>query len=301
MGRFLRTSDEVARALGAGRPVVALESTLITHGLPRPLNARAALGMEEAVRRAGAAPATVAVLGGVVRVGLTADEIIALAELDGVFKVSSRGLSYAVVTGRPAATTVSGTLHAAALAGLRFFATGGLGGAHRGAQRTWDVSADLGELARVPVAVVCSGAKSILDLALTLERLDSLGVPVVGYGTDELPAFWTPRSGHRLEYSVSDAAEAARLWRTHRGLGLPGGMVFAVPPPAADADAARLEDATDRALREAEDAGVRGGEVTPWVLRRVAALTEGASVEVNVALLLNNARVAAEIAAADAP
>jgi pseudouridine-5'-phosphate glycosidase len=297
---YLKLSDEVALALGEGRPVVALESTLITHGLPRPLNAETALRMEAAVRAAGAVPATVAVLGGALRVGLHAEEITELAGSRDVLKVSSRGLAYALATGRAAATTVSGTMHAAKLAGLHYFATGGIGGVHRGAARTGDISTDLTELARTQVAVVCSGAKSILDIGLTLEYLETSGVPVLGYGTGEFPAFFTASSGHALEYAVRDASEAARVFRAHRRLGLPGGMLIACPPPPCDVDQPRLEEAVQQAVWGAERAGVAGGELTPWLLSRVADLTEGASLRANVALLENNARIAAEVAVADA-
>ncbi len=300
MIEYVKLSSEVMQALGEGRPVVALESTLITHGLPRPLNAETALAMESEVHSTGATPATVAVLGGRLRVGLAPGEIEQLAASESVLKVSSRGLAYALASGRAAATTVSGTMWAAKLAGIRYFATGGIGGVHRGAARTGDISTDLLELARTQVAVVCAGAKSILDLNLTLEYLETAGVPVLGYGTLEFPAFFTPRSGHQLEHSVDSAQEAARVFRAHRRLGLPGGMLFACPPPTSPEDEATLESATQQAVAEAEAQGVRGGELTPWLLRRLAELTNGASLEANVALLRNNARIAGEIAVADA-
>ncbi len=300
MIEYVKLSSEVMQALGEGRPVVALESTLITHGLPRPLNAETALAMESEVHSTGATPATVAVLGGRLRVGLAPGEIEQLAASESVLKVSSRGLAYALASGRAAATTVSGTMWAAKLAGIRYFATGGIGGVHRGAARTGDISTDLLELARTQVAVVCAGAKSILDLNLTLEYLETAGVPVLGYGTLEFPAFFTPRSGHQLEHSVDSAQEAARVFRVHRRLSLPGGMLFACPPPTSPEDEATLESATQQAVAEAEAQGVRGGELTPWLLRRLAELTNGASLEANVALLRNNARIAGEIAVVDA-
>lgn len=300
MIEYLKYNNEVILALGDGRPVVALESTLITHGLPHPTNAQTALAMEAQVRSAGAVPATVAVLDGLLRVGLDEEEIRALATADGVLKVSSRGLAYALVSGRTAATTVSGTMWAAKLAGIRYFATGGIGGVHRGAERTGDISTDLLELARTPVAVVCAGVKSILDIGRTLEYLESAGVPVLGYGTEEFPAFLTAKSGHRAPYSVSDAPEAARVFRAHRRLGLPSGIVIASPPPPSDLDEATLEQATVRALREAEEQGMTGAALTPWLLARVADLTDGASLRANTALLQQNARIAAQIAVADA-
>ncbi len=300
MVEYLKLSDAVVQALGEGKPVVALESTLITHGLPPPLNEETALGMEAAVRSTGATPATIAVLGGRLCVGLGQDEIEQLAASESVLKVSSRGLSYALAREQAAATTVSGTMWAARLAGIRYFGTGGIGGVHRGAGRTGDISTDLTELGRTQVAVVCAGAKSILDIGLTLEYLETSGVPVLGYGTREFPAFFTARSGHSLEYSVEDATEAARVFRAHRHLGLPGGMLFACPPPRSAIDESALENSTQQAVREAEEQRVSGGELTPWLLERVAELTNGASLEANIALLRNNARIAGEIAVADA-
>lgn len=299
MHEYVRLGDDVRDALASGRAVVALESTLITHGLPRPLNAETALAMESEVRAGGAVPATVAVLGGVLRVGLTAEEIEQLAEATDVLKVSSRGLGYALATSRTAATTVSGTMWAAKLAGLRVFATGGIGGVHRGAERSGDVSTDLLELSRTQVAVVCAGAKSILDIGRTLEYLETAGVPVLGLGTREFPAFLTPRSGFAVPFPVASARECASVLRAHRRLGLPGGVLIAVPPPESDADAAAIKEATARAVQEAEEGGISGGEVTPFLLRRVAELTDNVSLRANIALLRNNARVAADIAVAE--
>lgn len=297
--RHVELHPEVAAALASALPVVALESTLISHGLPHPLNAETALGMEQQVRSAGAVPATVAVLDGALRVGLGAEQIERLARVTGALKVSSRGLGYAVASGRTASTTVSGTMWAAKLAGISYFATGGIGGAHRGATRTGDVSTDLIELSRTSVAVVCAGAKSILDLRLTLEYLETLGVPVLGYGTDEFPAFYTPHSGLPVPYTVTTAREAASAFRAHRELGLPGGVLIACPPPVSDADEAALEAAIGRAVDEADQQGVRGVDVTPFLLHRVAELSGGASLRANLALLQNNSRIAAEIAVAD--
>ncbi len=297
---YVKLSSEVVLARGEGQPVVALESTLITHGLPNPLNAETALAMEAAVRAAGAVPATIAILGGRLCIGLSEEEIRHLAASQDVLKVSSRGLAYALATSRTAATTVSGTMYASRLAGIRYFATGGIGGVHRGAAITGDISTDLLELSRTQVAVVCAGAKSILDIGLTLEYLETAGVPVLGYATREFPAFFTPTSGHPLEYIVQDAHEAARVFRAHRRLNLPTGVLIACPPPQSDIDQARLESATRQAVHEAGQAGITGGEVTPWLLARVADLTRGESLKANVALLKNNARIAAYIAIADA-
>lgn len=298
--KTIDASSEVAAALGSGEPVVALESTLITHGLPYPLNLETALGMEREVRSAGAVPATIAVLDGTLRVGLSEPELQRLAQVADALKVSSRGLGYAVASGRTASTTVSGTMWGAKLAGISYFATGGIGGVHRGAARTGDVSTDLTELSRTSVAVVCAGAKSILDLRLTLEHLETLGVPVLGYGTQEFPAFYTPHSGLPVPYSVWSAQETAAAFRVHRELGLPGGVLIACPPPTSDADESVLDAAIAQAVDEAEQQGVRGVDVTPFLLRRVAELSEGASLRANLALLYNNARIAAEIAVADA-
>lgn len=297
---YLKLSDEVVAALGEGRPVVALESTLITHGLPRPLNAETALGMESEVRSAGAVPATIAVLDGLVRVGLGEDELRQLAATEDALKVSSRGLGYALATGRTAATTVSGTMWVAKRAGIRYFCTGGIGGVHRDATRTGDVSTDLLELARTSVAVVCAGVKSILDIGRTLEYLETMGVLVLGYDTEEFPAFYTARSGLPVPYSVSGPEEAAKVLRAHRRMGLPGGVLIACPPPESEVDEAKLRGAIERAVREAEDSGVRGADVTPFLLSRVSELSGGASLRANLALLRNNARIAAGIAAADA-
>lgn len=292
-------SDEVREALGEGRAVVALESTLITHGLPRPLNEETALAMEAEVRSEGATPATIAVLDGEVCVGLSGEELTRLAAAEDALKVSSRGLGYAVALGRTAGTTVSGTMYAAHRAGIRYFATGGIGGVHRGAARTGDISTDLLELSRTQVAVVCAGAKSILDIGLTLEYLETLGVPVLGFGTREFPAFFTSHSGYDAPHPVDDAQQAVRVFRAHRRLGLRGGVLIACPPPASDTDEASLERSIAQAVAEAEQSRILGTEVTPFLLRRVGELSGGASVRVNLALLLNNARIAAELAVLD--
>ena len=296
---YLRVAREVSEALAAGRPVVALESTVIAHGLPRPANVEVALAMEAAVRAEGTTPATIALLDGRICVGLSAEEITRLGEEPGVWKASRRDLGVALARRATAATTVAGTLACAALAGVRVFATGGVGGAHRGAATSFDISADLPELARDPVITVCAGAKAILDLPLTLEYLETHGVPVIGYQTDELPAFYTLESGlrtpHRTE-SPQDVAEIAHAqWRS----GLGGGLLVTAPIPAEHAlPRAAMEAAVERSLAEAATEGVSGARLTPWLLARVAELTGGESVAANRALLLNNAAIAARIAVA---
>lgn len=298
--RWLDTTPEVAAALAAGAPVVALESTIIAHGMPWPRNVETALAVEAEVRAHGAVPATVAVIGGRLKAGLGRDEIERLGRAGAaVPKVSRRDLAVRVARGDDGATTVAATMLIAARAGIRVFATGGIGGVHRGAAQTFDISADLSELARTPVAVVCAGAKSILDLGLTLEVLETHGVPVVGYGADTLPAFFTRDSGHALALRLDAPGDVARLMRAQWGLGLPAGLVIANPIPEAHAlPRAVAERATEQALAEAAAQGVAGKDVTPFLLARVNQLTGGDSLASNVALVLNNARVAAAIAAA---
>lgn len=299
MQEALHYSPEVADALRAGRPVVALESTLITHGLPHPANVETALAMEAAVRSAGAVPATIAILGGKITVGLTRAEVERLGTLPAgaVRKCSRRDLPIAVARGEDAATTVAGTMIVAAWAGVRVFSTGGIGGVHRGAP--FDVSADLLELGRSPVAVVCSGAKSILDLPLTLEVLETHGVPVIGLGTDTLPAFYSRSSGLPVDVTVASPAEAAAIIAAARRLGAKHGLLITVPVPAADElPADRVEAAIQQATAEAAAQSVTGKRVTPFVLKRVAELTGGESRRANVALLINNARTGGEIAVA---
>jgi pseudouridine-5'-phosphate glycosidase len=294
---MIHTSPAVAEALAARRPVVALESTVLAHGLPRPRNLEVAMAMEEAVAAAGAVPATVGVVAGVPRVGMGRAQIERLANADGVLKLSTRDLAVPVARGTDGATTVAATMWLAVRTGVRVFATGGIGGVHRGEGR--DVSADITELGRTPMLVVCAGAKSILDLPATREALETAGVLVVGFGTDELPAFYAARSGIPVDVRVDDAEQAAALWRAHRDFALPGAMLLCVPPPAEHAlDAEEVDGAISAALDRARREGVRGKEVTPFLLRAVAEATGGRSLEANVALLLNNARVAASVAAA---
>ncbi|HET7725902.1 MAG TPA: pseudouridine-5'-phosphate glycosidase [Candidatus Limnocylindrales bacterium] len=301
----VRVTAEVAAALAARQPVVALESTLISHGLPYPRNLEVARASEAAVRASGAVPATVAVGEGEVRVGLGPDDLerLATAPTGSVRKASRPSLAAAIADGGWAATTVSATMIAAAAVGIRVFATGGIGGVHRGAlggaRPTFDISADLDELARTPVAVVCAGPKAILDVPATLEYLETRGVPVVTIGAEELPAFYARSSGLRSPLSVPDVPAAARLVTAHWGLGLSSGVLVCVPVPADDAlpdDVAR--SAVERAVEDAERAGIHGPELTPWLLARIATLTDGASVAANIALIEHDARVAGELAAA---
>lgn len=275
--------------------MVALESTLITHGLPRPKNLEVARAMEAAVREAGAVPATIAVLGGQITVGLTDEQLDYLAGAENVRKCSRRDLPIVVGRGEDGATTVAGTMMAAHMAGIRVFATGGIGGVHRG--HPFDVSADLLELGRTPVTVVCAGAKAILDLPLTLEVLETEGVPVIGYGTDAFPAFYSRSSGLPIDVRCDTPEGVAAIVRARDALELPGGILVAVPiPPEDELPASEAEGAILHALDEAEAQGISGKEVTPFLLARVAELTGEASLRANVALLLNNARVASGIA-----
>jgi pseudouridine-5'-phosphate glycosidase len=298
MNKHLDIRGEVAKTLASQGPVVALESSVLAHGLPHPHNLDAARRMETAIREEVAVPATTGVLDGRLVVGLSGEEIEQLAMGQGVAKVSRADLSSFLVTGRPGATTVAAAIFLAAQAGIRVLATGGIGGVHRGGEKSLDISADLGELARTPLAVVCSGAKGILDLARTLEMLETLGVPVVGYGTSEFPAFYAQHSGLFLDYRVDTPAEAARLMAAQWDLGLSAGIVFAHPPPAASAlSRAELEALAERATASATRDGIRGKALTPYLLDRLARESGGRTLECNVALLAQNARVAARIAA----
>lgn len=290
-------SAEVAAALADGRPVVALESTLIAHGLPRPVNLEVARECEAVVRAAGALPATVAVWRGVPTVGLSDDQIAQLAETGGVLKASRRDLGAAVGLGRTAATTVSATMALADAAGVRVFATGGIGGAHRPPAPEWDISADLTELARTPVLVVSAGAKSILDLPRTLELLETLGVPVIGYRTDTFPEFYSRGESLPVTVRVDTPAAAAKVFAAHVALG-GGGAVLANPLPDADAiPSGELVEAMRTADADAERAGVSGAKLTPFLLARLAELTDGRTLRANRTLIVNNAKLAAEVAA----
>jgi pseudouridine-5'-phosphate glycosidase len=288
MTDLLRVSNEVADALAHSRPVVALETSIVGQGLPHPHNLRAARESEAAIREEGAVPATVAVLGGVLRVGITDAELERIAT--GAIKVSSRDLGWAIALRQVGATTVAGTMRAATMAGVRFFATGGIGGVHRGHPE--DVSADLMELSRTPTAVFCAGAKIILDLPLTLERLESFGVPVLGYGTDEFPAFYSAHSGCAVSTRVDKPVDVARVLQASWATGTRG-VVIAIPPPA---ELEGAEELVQRAVRELAD--VSGPDLTPRLLARVAELSNGKSLDLNVDLVVNNARVAARVAVA---
>ena len=291
--------DEVARALARSTPVVALETTLVTHGLPRPEGVNTALEMERVVRSSGATPATIGVIGGTIRVGLSSAELERLATTAGVTKINSSNLAAVVASGEPGSTTVAATMFVAHACGIRVFATGGMGGVHRDASQSGDVSADLTALSRIPVAVVCSGAKAILDLPRTREMLETLGVPVLGVGTDEFPAFYRRSSGLPVDRRFDSIADLAAAVRMHFSLGLGTGVVIANPVQIPDEMPLELYDrALETALSDAVGHGVRGRAVTPFLLERMHAVTGGESVSVNLALLRHNAQVAAQLAVA---
>ena len=295
----LTFAPEVAKALKAGQPVVALESTIITHGMPWPRNLEMARQVEDVLRDAGATPATIAVMDGRIHVGLTdqALETLARTPSDQAMKLSRADLAVCLTAGRTGATTVAATMICAHLAGIRVFATGGIGGVHRGAEGSFDISADLQELAQTPVTVVAAGAKAILDLPKTWEVLETLGVPVIAYGQDELPAFWSRASGIRAPLRMDDPAEIAAAAAMRARLGLKGGQLVANPiPPEAEIPRDRIMPVIERALAEAEARKIAAKEVTPFLLQRIFELTEGRSLESNIALVLNNTRLAAEIA-----
>ena len=293
-------SAEVREALEAGKPVVALESTIISHGMPYPQNVETARRVEQTIRDRGATPATIAVLGGRMKAGLSDEELEYLGKAgQKVTKASRRDLPVLLARGMDGATTVTTTMMIAHRAGIRVFATGGIGGVHRGAEKTMDISADLEELAHTPVMVICAGAKSILDLGLTLEYLETRGVPVLGYGTDELPAFYTRRSGFSVDYRVNTPEELAEIYRAQRALGLENGMLVTNPVPeqySMDPDV--INRAIDQAVAEANAQGVHGKAITPFLLARIKDLTGGDSLDSNIQLVLNNARLAAEVAKA---
>ena len=296
LNKYLDIAPEVQQALADGRPVVALESTIISHGMPYPKNVETALLVEQTLRDNGAVPATIAILGGRLKAGLSKEEITYLGKSGRkVAKVSRRDLPVICARGADGATTVTTTMMIAHMAGISVFATGGIGGVHRGAETTMDISADLEELAQTPVMVVCAGAKAILDLGLTLEYLETKGVPVLGYGTDELPAFYTRESG----LGVDAPEDLAAIFQAQRDLGLKTGMLVTNPIPQQYAmDKAVIDKAIDQALAESHEQGIHGKETTPFLLARVAELTGGDSLESNIQLVLNNARVAAKTAVA---
>ena len=295
----LAFSTEVQDALAAGRPVVALESTIITHGMPFPGNLETARAVEQTVRQSGATPATIAVIGGQIRIGLEPAELDALARETGARKLSRADLAACLVTGETGATTVAATMICAALAGIKVFATGGIGGVHKGAETSFDISADLEELAQTPVTVVAAGAKAILDLPKTLEVLETRGVPVIAVGQDAFPAFWSRDSGLRAPLRMDDPAQIAAAHLMRARIGLPGGQLVANPIPEADEIAtATLAPVIAQAITEAEAQGISAKAVTPFLLGRIYELTEGRSLTANIALVLNNARLAALIARA---
>lgn len=299
MKAYLEIHPEVEAALKEGKAVVALESTIISHGMPYPRNVETALNVEKIVRVHGAVPATIAILGGVLKVGLTADEIEYLGKTPGVIKTSRRDIPLMIANKSDGATTVASTMILAALAGIKVFATGGIGGVHRGAEETFDISADLQELAQTDVAVVCAGAKSILDIGLTLEYLETHGVPVLGYQTADMPAFYTRKSGFAVDARVDDVQVLAKALKAKWDLGLKGGMVIANPiPEKYEMDYDTITAAIDQAVKEAEAQNIKGKESTPFLLAKVKALTGGESLESNIELVYNNAKVAAELAVA---
>src|SRR5438105_3989430 len=296
LSSYIILSDEVQAALQEQRPLVALESTVIAHGLPYPSNIEVAQAMEATIRSQGAVPATIGIRDGKIKIGLTLDEITRLGTAQHVQKVSRRDLAFTLASGQMGATTVAGTVLCARLAGIHFFATGGIGGVHRGAAMSMDISADLTELSRTPVLVVCAGAKSILDLDLTLEYLETQGVPVLGWQTDELPAFYVRNSGRHLAHRVDDITVLAAIARTQWECGLHGIVVGCPIPEQYAMDPALLEATTEEALRLARSQGIRGAATTPFVLAHVAKATAGESVEANKTLLINNAMWAARFA-----
>jgi pseudouridine-5'-phosphate glycosidase len=295
----LSVSPEVADALKAGQPVVALESTIVSHGMPWPQNIETALGVEDEIRQGGAVPAAIAVVGGKLRVGLDRPTLEKLAKADDVLKLSSADLAYGVMSGRLGATTVAATVIVAKLAGISVFATGGIGGVHRGAEATFDISADLTELSRTSVAVVCAGPKALLDVPKTLEYLETLGAPVITVGSDRFPAFWSRDSGLATPIRLDQPAAIAAFIRERASLGLPGGTLIANPiPEASEIPASEIRPAIEAALVEAGKAGVTGKAVTPFLLDAILKQTGGRSLTANIALIRNNARLAARIAVA---
>ncbi len=298
MNTYLDIKPEVAEALAAGRPVVALESTIISHGMPYPQNVETALAVEQIIRDNGAVPATIAVIGGRLKAGLTPEEIEYFGKKgQAITKASRRDLAMLCARKLDGATTVTTTMMIAHMAGIKIFATGGIGGVHRGAETTMDISADLEELGQTPVMVVCAGAKSILDLGLTLEYLETKGVPVIGYGTEELPAFYTRQSGFKVDYRVDTPAELAAAFKASHAMGLKGGMLVTNPIPEEFAmPKAVIDAAIDQAIAECEAKGIHGKETTPFLLARVAELTGGDSLASNIRLVFNNAMVAAQTA-----
>ena len=299
MNQYLDCSPEVANALAAGKPVVALESTIISHGMPYPQNVETALKVEQTIRENGATPATIAIIKGRLKAGLTPEEIEYLGKKGReVAKASRRDLPVLVARKQDGATTVTTTMIIAHMAGIKVFATGGIGGVHRGAETTMDISADLEELAQTPVMVICAGAKSILDLGLTLEYLETKGVPVIGYQTEELPAFYTRKSGFKVDYRIDTPEELAAAFKAKLEMGLKGGMLVTNPiPEEYSMDPDRINAAIDQAIADCNARGIKGKDTTPFLLARVKDITGGDSLASNIQLVLNNARLAARTAA----
>ena len=294
---YLSVAPEIQQAIDEGRPVVALESTILSHGMPYPENLEFAHNVEKIVRGEGAVPATTAIIGGKLKVGLNAEELEIMCKANGVGKVSRRDVAVYLATGKTGATTVATTMMIAELAGIHVFATGGIGGVHRGAETTMDISADLEELAHTSVMVVCAGAKAILDLGLTLEYLETKGVPVIGYQTEELPAFYTRKSGFKVDYRMDTPAEIAEAFRAKMELGLDGSMLVTNPIPeeySMDHDA--IYKVIDEAIAKAKELGIHGKETTPYLLDEIQKITGGDSLEANIRLVYNNARLASAIA-----
>ena len=300
LNKFLDVKPEVAEALAAGKPVVALESTIISHGMPYPQNVETALAVEQIIRDNGAVPATIAIIGGRLKAGLTPEEIEYFGKKgQAIHKASRRDLAVICARGEDGATTVATTMIIAHMAGIKVFATGGIGGVHRGAEVTMDISADLEELGQTPVMVVCAGAKSILDLGLTLEYLETKGVPVIGYGTDNLPAFYTRESDFGVDYRIDSTAELAAVFKASNDMGMKSGMLVTNPIPVEYAmPKATIDAAIEQAVAESIEQGIKGKETTPFLLARVAELTGGNSLASNIQLVFNNAKVAAQTAAA---
>lgn len=298
MNQYLDIAPEVLTAIDNNKPVVALESTIISHGMPYPKNVETAIRVEEAVRKEGAVPATIAIIKGRLKVGLSPGELEYFGKKGpAILKASRRDIPYIVAKGLDGATTVAATMIIASLAKIQVFATGGIGGVHRMAQSTWDISSDLEELAKTPVIVVCAGAKAILDLALTQEYLETKGVNVIGYQTDELPAFYTRESGLKVNSRLESAAEIAKLWMTQKALSLGQGLLVTNPiPKDMSMDKAYIENAIKKALEEMNEKGITGKDTTPFLLDKIQRLTGGSSLEANIALVLNNAKLASQIA-----
>ncbi|WP_010303962.1 pseudouridine-5'-phosphate glycosidase [Kurthia senegalensis] len=299
MKNYLSYSKEVQEGLEKGLPIVALESTIISHGMPYPQNVETAREVEQILRDAGCVPATIALIDGQIKIGLSDEELEMFGQAKDVAKASRRDMAYLLATKKIGATTVAATMIAAELAGIELFVTGGIGGVHRGAETTMDISADLEELSKTKVGVVCAGAKSILDIGLTLEYLETKGVPVIGFGTDELPAFYTRQSGFDVNFKLDTPEEVAKVLRAKWNLNLEGGAVIANPIPEEDAlDHDFITNIIEKALKEAEEKGIHGKQVTPFLLGKVKELTDGTSLVANIALVKNNAKVGAQIAKA---